>query len=171
MKHTMTSLEFSNKPISYAQQELRVCLLESLFGCYQPQASTIPWDTQVEIPMQTPSLDSKICSLNLNMSGLPSFSIETWTLYYDKFKTHYGARAGCVLLDPKGNRFLISFRLEFQCTNNTTKYEALVLGLKRAIDLKANYLKVIGDSEIITRQVCNTIHCFSPHLKNYQQEV
>jgi hypothetical protein len=31
-------------------------------------------------------------------------------------------------------------------------------------------LKVFGDSEIIVRQVRNTIHCNSPHLKNYQQE-
>jgi hypothetical protein len=33
------------------------------------------------------------------------------------------------------------------------------------------YLKVFGDSEIIVRQVRNTIHCLSPHLKAYQQEV
>lgn len=66
---------------------------------------------------------------------------------------------------------MISYKLEFQCTNNVAKYEALVLGLKKAIDLKANYLKVIGDFEIITRQVCNTTHCLSSHLKNYQQEV
>jgi hypothetical protein len=32
-------------------------------------------------------------------------------------------------------------------------------------------LKVFGDSEIIVRQVRNTIHCNSPHLKNYEQEV
>jgi hypothetical protein len=32
-------------------------------------------------------------------------------------------------------------------------------------------LKVFNDSEIIVRQVRNTIHCNSPHLKNYQQEV
>jgi hypothetical protein len=32
-------------------------------------------------------------------------------------------------------------------------------------------LKVFRDSKIIVRQVRNTIHCNSPHLKNYQQEV
>jgi hypothetical protein len=32
-------------------------------------------------------------------------------------------------------------------------------------------MKVFGDSEIIVRQVKNTIHCNSPHLRNYQQEV
>jgi hypothetical protein len=66
---------------------------------------------------------------------------------------------------------LISCRLEFECTNNTVEYEALVQGLKKSIDLKVKYLKVFGDSEIIVRQVRNTIHCMSPHLKSYQQEV
>jgi hypothetical protein len=46
-----------------------------------------------------------------------------------------------------------------------------VQGLKKAIDLGVKELKVFGDSEIIVRQVRNTIHCNSPHLKNYQQEV
>ena len=59
-----------------------------------------------------------------------------WTLYYDGSKTHDGAGAGCILLDPHKNKFLISCRLEFQCTNNTAEYEALILGLKKALDLK-----------------------------------
>jgi len=66
---------------------------------------------------------------------------------------------------------LISCHLEFECTNNTTKYEALIQSLKKAIDLKVKYLKVFGDSEIIVRQVINTVHCMSLHLKAYQQEV
>jgi hypothetical protein len=62
-------------------------------------------------------------------------------------------------------------RLEFECTKNTTEYEAIVHGLKKAIDLNINELKFFKDSEIIVRQVRNTIHCNSPHLKNYQHEV
>jgi ribonuclease HI len=58
-----------------------------------------------------------------------------------------------------------------KCTNNTVEYEALVQGLKKSIDLNVKELKVFRDSEIIVRQVRNTIHCNSPHLKNYQQEV
>jgi hypothetical protein len=32
-------------------------------------------------------------------------------------------------------------------------------------------LMVFGDSEIVVRQVRNSIHCLSPHLKSYQAEV
>eukprot|EP00253_Pinus_taeda_P004312 PITA_04312 len=62
---------------------------------------------------------------------------------------------------------MLSCRLEFECTNNTTEYEALVQGLYKAIGLKVQYLKVFGDSEIVIKQVRNTIHCLSSHLKHY----
>jgi len=39
-------------------------------------------------------------------------------------------------------KMLISCHLEFECTNNTVEYKALVQGLKRAIELKVKYLKV-----------------------------
>ena len=43
--------------------------------------------------------------------------------------------------------------------------------MKKAIEFKVKNLKVYGDSEIIVKQVQNTIHCLSPHLKSYQSEV
>ena len=71
-------------------------------------------------------------------------------------------------MDPKKNKFLISCYLEFQWNNNIVGCKELILALKKAIDLKIECLKVIHDSEIVTRQVCNTIHCVLPHLKKYQ---
>ena len=51
------------------------------------------------------------------------------------------------------------------------EYEALIQGLKKAIDLGVKTLLVLGDSEIVARQVRGTIHCIAGHLKNYQAEV
>jgi ribonuclease HI len=76
-----------------------------------------------------------------------------------------------VLIDPAGNKTLIACRLEFECTNNTAEYEALLQGLRKALDLRVQNLIVFGDSEIVVRQVRNSIHCLSPHLKSYQTEV
>ena len=82
-----------------------------------------------------------------------------------------GLGAGYVLIDPKKNKHFLSCRLEFECTNNTAEYEALVQGLRKAIELKVENLKVYGDSEIIVKQIRNQIHCISPHLKAYKNEV
>lgn len=68
-------------------------------------------------------------------------------------------------------KHLILSRLEFKCTNNISEYEALMVGLQKAISLNMVVLKVVVDSEIVVRQVRNTIHYLSPHLKSYQQEV
>ena len=66
---------------------------------------------------------------------------------------------------------MLACRLEFNCTKNVVEYEALVQDLYKAIDLNIKYLKVLGDSEIIVRQVRNTIHCNFGHLKHYQSLV
>ena len=64
-----------------------------------------------------------------------------------------GSGAGCVLIDPKNDKHVLSYRLEFECTNNTAEYEALVQGLRKAIEFKVENLKVYGDSEIIVKQI------------------
>ena len=97
--------------------------------------------------------------------------MQIWTLYFDGSKSQEGLGAGCILIDQKGKRHFLSCRLEFECTNNTGEYEALVKGLKKAIDLNVKELKVFRDSKIIFRQLRNTMNCNSHHLKNYKQEV
>jgi ribonuclease HI len=87
-----------------------------------------------------------------------------WTLFFDGSKSLEGAGVGCILKDPDGKKVMIACRLEFQCTNNIVEYEALLQGLRKEIDLKENKIKVFGDSEIVIRQVRNTIHCLSSHL-------
>ena len=74
-------------------------------------------------------------------------------------------------MDPKGNKNLIACRLEFECTNNTTEYEALIQGLNKAIDLGVRKIQIFGDSEIIIKQVKNQIHYLSAHLLNYRDKV
>jgi ribonuclease HI len=76
-----------------------------------------------------------------------------------------------VLIDPIGNKTFISYQLEFGCTNNTTEYEALLQGLRKALDMDAQKLVIFCDSEIVVIQVRNAIYCLSPHLENYQTEV
>ena len=92
----------------------------------------------------------------------------TWTLYFDGSKSKEGAGASFLLIDPKGNKTCIACRLEFNCTNNIVEYEALIQGLKKAIDLDIKVIIAYGDYEIIVRQVRNFIHCIFENLQNYQ---
>ena len=60
---------------------------------------------------------------------------------------------GCVLIDLEKNKHFLSCKIEFECTNNTAKYEALVQGLKKAIELKLKNIKVYGDFEIVVKRI------------------
>ena len=92
-------------------------------------------------------------------------------LLFDVPKSKYGFGAGCVLIDPKGSKIIISFRLEFECTNNIDDYEYLVKGLRKAVNSGAQAIECYGDSDIIIKKVRNNIHCISPHLMNYEKIV
>ena len=87
-----------------------------------------------------------------------------WTLYFYGSKSSEGVGSSCILINPEGEKTMMTCRPEFECPNNTTEYEAPVQGLYKAIDLGVKYLRVYGDYEIIVKQVRNTIHCISSHL-------
>jgi hypothetical protein len=46
-----------------------------------------------------------------------------------------------------------------------------ITGLKKDINMNVQDILVFGDSKIIIKQVRNTIHCVSNHLRNYRQLV
>ena len=69
-----------------------------------------------------------------------------WSLYFNGSKSKEGAGVGCVIIDPAGNKTLIACRLEFECTNNMVEYEALLEGLRKALDLKIHNLMVFDGS-------------------------
>ena len=85
---------------------------------------------------RTDNIDCNIVNLVSNLeSNTNPIVLEDrfWFLYFNGSKTLEGLGAGCVLIDPEKKKHFLSCRLEFECTNNTTEYEALVRGLKKAI--------------------------------------
>jgi ribonuclease HI len=83
----------------------------------------------------------------------------------------HGVDVSFLLIDPYGIRTYFSCHLESECTNNGAKYEALIQGLKKEIDLNIKCIDVFGDSWLVIKQVRNSLFCTSYDLKNYQREV
>jgi ribonuclease HI len=63
------------------------------------------------------------------------------------------AAAAAVISDPRGEVLERSAQLLGTATNNVAEYRALLLGLERARELGASEVEVIGDSELIAKQV------------------
>ncbi len=63
------------------------------------------------------------------------------------------AAAACVISSPEGELLGEHAELLGRATNNVAEYRALLLGLARARELGASEVEVVGDSELIAKQV------------------
>ncbi len=63
------------------------------------------------------------------------------------------AAAACVITSPAGEVVGEHSQLLGTATNNVAEYRALLLGLERARELGASEVEVVGDSELIAKQV------------------
>ncbi|HEU4907212.1 MAG TPA: ribonuclease HI family protein [Solirubrobacterales bacterium] len=63
------------------------------------------------------------------------------------------AAIGAVVQDGEGNVLEERGERIGTATNNVAEYKALLLGIERAAELGASELELIGDSELIVRQV------------------
>ncbi|KAG5542294.1 hypothetical protein RHGRI_021979 [Rhododendron griersonianum] len=93
--------------------------------------------------------------------------IKPWKLSFDGSKTDRGVGAGIVLISPKGELLQFSFQLDENriMSNNQAEYEALIIGLEIAKELNIRHLNVIGDSQLVIRQVMGEYKCNHPLLE------
>jgi len=62
-------------------------------------------------------------------------------------------------------------RIHFAASNNVAEYEALVNGLKIAIELGVRRLDVRGDSQLVIDQVMKASNCHDPKIEAYCKEI
>ena len=71
---------------------------------------------------------------------------EYWTMYFDGSLMKKGAGIVLVFMSPLGVRMRYMVHLHFSSSNNVAEYEALINGLRIAIELGIRCLDVQGDS-------------------------
>jgi hypothetical protein len=64
----------------------------------------------------------------------PQIQVECWTLYFDGSVMKTGAGAGLLFISPLGEHMRYTVRLHFPTSNNMAEYEALLCGLRIAIE-------------------------------------
>src|SRR6185503_7449673 len=83
----------------------------------------------------------------------PQIQAECWLIYFDGLVMKTGACAGLHFVSPLGEHMRYVVRLYFPASNNMSEYEALLSGLRIAIELGIKRLDVRGDSQLIIDQV------------------
>ena len=72
-----------------------------------------------------------------------------WRVFVDGALSAIGAGAGIVIVTPEGIRLEHSFRLGFKASNNEAEYEALLVGLKTVLGMRARDIEAYSDSRLV----------------------
>ncbi|GKV15561.1 hypothetical protein SLEP1_g26343 [Rubroshorea leprosula] len=85
-----------------------------------------------------------------------------WTLYVDGASSSKGSRVSALLIGPDGYRSEHALKFNFDATNNMAEYEALLLGLQLALELKISTIQVYSDSQLMVNQINSICEVIDP---------
>jgi ribonuclease HI len=91
-----------------------------------------------------------------------------WGLTFDGVVNAYSNGIGAIIVTPCGRHIPFTVRLTFNCTNNMAEYEACIMGLEEAIDLRIKILDVYGDSTLVINQIKGEWETRQPGLIPYK---
>src|ERR1044072_3061835 len=94
-----------------------------------------------------------------------------WTMVFDGASNALGNGIGAIITSPTGGQTPFTARLCFTCTNNMAEYEACIMGIKVAIDLRIKFLQVYGDSALVISQIKGEWDTKHPNLISYREHV
>jgi ribonuclease HI len=79
--------------------------------------------------------------------------------------------SAAILKDPDGTTVLERMRAFGPATNNVAEYQAVILGLEMAAELRPRRLTIRSDSELMVRQLAGEYRVKATHLKPLYDQV
>jgi len=97
------------------------------------------------------------------------FHESMWHLNFDGSVNRLGEGARVWIHNMETNNFEgHAFILNFKCTNNMAEYEALILGLQIVRNLGAKSVSIMGESELIIKQINGEYSMNSTRISQYK---
>jgi ribonuclease HI len=96
---------------------------------------------------------------------------EAWTVFCDGSWGTFGAEAVAVLVAPSKVRTCYAAKLDFSCTNNIAKYEALLLGLRKLKAMGIRRAIIKTDSQVISGHIDKSSKARDPKPEQYLDTV
>ncbi|KAG9458899.1 hypothetical protein H6P81_003407 [Aristolochia fimbriata] len=76
-----------------------------------------------------------------------------WEMYFGGAARRNGAGAGVLFVSPRRDLLLFSFVLTQNCSNNEAEYQAILLGLGMAVEMKLSQLNINDDSTLVIKKI------------------
>jgi ribonuclease HI len=98
----------------------------------------------------------------------------TWKLFFDGsvcgHRHGHGHGVGCFIVSWVGMEYELSIQLDFDCTNNQAKYEALLSGLEVLRDMEVKDAMKACDSKLVVQQITGESQCLDRTLNMYREK-
>ncbi|GKA15405.1 reverse transcriptase domain-containing protein [Tanacetum coccineum] len=117
-------------------------------------------DFLIEKPDESPS--------NTSVVKIPQ---EPWTLFMNGSSCVDGSVAGLILTSPEGTEFTCVLRFQFTASNNETRYKALIVGLRIAMQMGVCNVHVSVDSKLVANQVLGAYVAKEENMIKYLEKV
>jgi ribonuclease HI len=88
-------------------------------------------------------------------------------MYFDGSLMKKGINVGLVFVSSLRVCMKYMVRLHFPASNNVVEYEALMNGLRIAIELGIRRLDIQGDSQLVIDQVMKELSCHNAKMAAY----
>ncbi|KAH7859516.1 hypothetical protein Vadar_002080 [Vaccinium darrowii] len=96
---------------------------------------------------------------------------DIWKLYFDGAANQRGFGIVILLVSPEGPHIPLSFKLNFEVTNNQAEYEACIVGMEAALEIGVKKLEVVGDSNLVVSQANGDWKVREEKLKPYHKDL
>lgn len=96
-----------------------------------------------------------------------SHTTKPWTLFLDGSFTKLSGGAGIILISPEGFKIQQALKFSFHVTNNVAEYEALIGGVRLAVELQVKILDIFGDSQLVVKQLTGEFKAHSERMAAY----
>jgi ribonuclease HI len=94
-----------------------------------------------------------------------------WVIYVDGSSTNKNGGVRILLITLDGEELSSSLRLEFRTTNNKAEYEVVIVGLRLALELRADFVEVRSDSQVIVGHIRGEFEAKGEKIKMYLSKV
>ncbi|XP_050909153.1 uncharacterized protein LOC127122924 [Lathyrus oleraceus] len=104
---------------------------------------------------------------SIDANALNYLELGPWKLYFNGSSHKDGTGVGVVIISPNKIPTKFQYKLEGTFSNNEAEYEALIAGLEMLLELGATRVKIMGDSELVIKQITKEYRCTKENLIMY----
>ncbi|XP_050915077.1 uncharacterized protein LOC127130041 [Lathyrus oleraceus] len=108
-----------------------------------------------------------IVNHSIDLNALDYLELEPCKLYFEGSTHKDGTGIGVLIISRNKIPTRLKYKVEGLCSNKEAEYEALIAELEILLELRATRVEIMGDSELVIKQITKEYRCIKKNLIMY----